>query len=201
MPSVPENGARIVLRSMVARISRILASACLCAGCRRVELGARDRVLLDQALHPFEHQPRQLQLRFRSRELCLLLLRVQLDEDVAAIHRPPRVERDPFDDAGEVGADGHALNGLDRADRVEAGGPVLALRHDGRDCFRGRLHRGELRRHRLELFDFDERQRPDERGHQHQHEDHSLRHLFPSPHANSQPPAPNPGSRLRALTV
>ena len=88
MPSTPENGARMVLRSIVARISFSLASACLLAGGGGVVLGARDRVLLDQPLHAFVVQAREFELRFRARQLRLFLPRVELHQDVSLLAPP-----------------------------------------------------------------------------------------------------------------
>jgi hypothetical protein len=46
----------------------------------------------------------------------------------------------------------------------------------------GRLHRGELRRHGLELPELDEGERRDQRHHHRQHENHPLSHLLPRFH-------------------
>ena len=177
---MPENGARIVLRSMVARISRIRASACLCAAAA-VSNSARETASCSTRLFIRSKVRRDSSSCASAAASCACSCLVSSwTRTSPSLDRPSRVERDPFDDAGQVGADGDALNGLDGADRVEGGGPLLALGHDRRDRFGRRLHRGELRRHRLELLDFDKRQRRDEDGHHHQHQNHPLRHCVSS---------------------
>ena len=125
MPRTPENGAWMVLRSIVARISLSLASACFSEAAARVVLGARDRVLLDQPLHPLVVEARELELRFRASQLRLLLPRVELHQDVTLLDGLARVERDPIDDAGQIGTDRDALNRRNRPDRVECVRPAL----------------------------------------------------------------------------
>ena len=180
MPSTPENGARIVLRSIVARISPTCASACLCSAAAASNSARETASLLDQALHALEVQ------RARSRcasaaASCACSCRVSsCDQHVALLDRLARLEGDPVDDAGQVGADGHALHGRDRADRVERRRPLLALRDDRRHRLRRRLHRGELLRHGLELPELHEAERRDEGDHHDHHQNHSLRHCLSS---------------------
>ena len=83
MPRMPENGARIVLRSMVARISPTRASAWRGSAVALSYSASRDHLLVEQLLHALEVEACELALRFGRRQLRLLLPRVQHDQHVA----------------------------------------------------------------------------------------------------------------------
>ena len=83
MPRTPVKGARIVLRSIVARSSTTFAAAALSLASARVEVGLGADLRLDEVLLAVEGDLRELLLRFGRRELRPLLPRVEPDEDVA----------------------------------------------------------------------------------------------------------------------
>ena len=114
MPRRPANGARIVLRSMAARISPTRASAWRSSAADAVELGLRDDALLQQPLHALEVDARQVTLRFRRCQLRPLLARIEQREDVSGADVLSRVERNSLDCSRQVGADRHALHGGER---------------------------------------------------------------------------------------
>ncbi len=182
MPRIPENGARIVFRAIVARISPTLASVCLLLGRRPVVIRSRDRAFVHQPLHPVEVQAGQIARGLDGGQLRLLLPRVELHEHVPLANRPAGLERDAIDDARQIGADGDALNGGHRADGAQRGRPVLLLRDDRRDGLGRRLEGGALGDGGLNLPELHETEGRDERDRHGQHQDHPFCHelLFTS---------------------
>jgi hypothetical protein len=77
------------------------------------------------------------------------------------------------------------LHGGDRPDCAQHGGPLVSLRDDRRHRLGRRLHGRELARHGLKLPDLQKPETGNEHGHQDQHENHSLSHLFLSQLTNS----------------
>ena len=92
MPSTPENGARIVLRSIVGADLADARVALARVGDGAIEFGARDDVLVEQPLHALEADPRELALRLGRRQLRPLLARVEQREHVAFADRAARTE-------------------------------------------------------------------------------------------------------------
>ena len=82
MPSTPENGARIVFRSIVAWISPTWASVCFCSAAARSNSACEIDALAQQPLHPLEVETRQIALRFDRGQLRALLPRVELGQHV-----------------------------------------------------------------------------------------------------------------------
>ncbi len=81
------------------------------------------------------------------------------------------MEVDLIDDAGKVGADHHAVDGLHGADRAQRAVPL----------FLRRLIRRPLRDRRANLVVFEKADRRDESEHDDEHDDHSFGHnLKPS---------------------
>ncbi len=176
MPSRPENGARMVLREIVARISPIRAVAPLHLRVGAVPLGLGGDALLAQPRQPVEADLRERGLGVGGGELRELLLDVELDERVALPDGLARLEGDLLDDAGKVGADDDALHGGDRADGRQGGRPLLGLRDDGRHGL-GRHDERRLHRHAfLDLVVLDRSDARDEHGRHGEHQDHSLLH-------------------------
>ena len=178
MPRIPENGARIVFRCDRGADLSDLGLRLLLLGRRPVVLRLRDDALVQQALHPVEVEPRQLALRLDGGQLRLLLPRVELGQHLPLANRSAGLERDAIDDARQVGAHGHALNGGHRADGAQRRRPLLLLRDDGRDGFRRRLEGGALRDGRLNLPELHEAEGRDDDQHHREHQNHSFRHDF-----------------------
>ena len=111
-------------------------------------------------------------------ELRLLLPRVEHSQHVAGADRLPGLEQDPFDDAGKVCADGHALHRGHRADRAQRVRPLLLGRHDRRHGFGRRLKCRALRDGGLDLLELDEAQGCDDRSHDPERDNHSLGHML-----------------------
>ena len=136
MPRTPENGARIVLRSMVARISPTLASVCFCW---RVAWSYSTREItpsFHQLLHAAEIDSRQIALRLEGGQLRPLLPRIELDQDVSLLHGLAGIEVDLRHCTRQIGADHHAVNRFHRADHAHGRGPLLLLRHHTGHRFR-----------------------------------------------------------------
>ena len=90
MPRTPENGARMILRSIVARISPTRASACLCSAATLSYSACEMIPCFAQAAHRGRVGRDELELRFGRGELRPLLLRVEPHEHVALAHRRGR---------------------------------------------------------------------------------------------------------------
>ena len=92
-------GARIVLRSMVARSSPTFASAALKFGVRGVEVGLGADLGLDEALLAVQGHPGELELSLGGGELRPFLLHVEQNEHLAGADLLARLERDFLDDS------------------------------------------------------------------------------------------------------
>ena len=161
MPRMPENGARIVLRSIAARISPTRASVCRLLGRRAVELGLRDDALVQQALHPLEVQRARDRAAPRRRPAAPApaACRAATSTSPARTARA-RIERDALDDARQIGADRDALHRGHRADGAQRRRPLLLLRDDRRHRFGRRLERRALRHRGLDLLELHEAEAP-----------------------------------------
>jgi hypothetical protein len=153
-----------------------LASVCFCSAPCAVEIGLRYRALAHEALRALEVDLREIALGLGRRQLRFLLTRVEANEHVAFTNGRAGLEGNLLDDAGQVGAHRDALDGRNRSDRVQGGGPRLTNGDDGRDRRGRRLHRGELLGHRLELAELHEAERRDEHGDQREHRNHPFCH-------------------------
>ena len=85
---MPENGARIRLRSIVAWISPTRASACLCSALARSYSRLGDDLLIDEAPRAVEVEPRQIALGHGRGELRPLLTGVEPHQDLP-LREPP----------------------------------------------------------------------------------------------------------------
>ena len=174
---MPPNGARIVLRAIVALISPIFACRLLELGVRLVPVRLGHDSGLAQSGDAVDGQLGELALRLGRRELRGFLPRVELDEQVALAHRPAGFERDLLDDARKVRGHDDAVHGGHAADRGQRRGPILLLRHHGRDRFRRHLEIGLLRHALLDLPVLHGSDRGEEHRNHEEHQDHSLLHM------------------------
>ena len=123
IPSTPENGARICLRSIVAWISPTRASACLCSALAR-SYSASATIFCST-------RPRALSRLSRARSRwataaasCARSCRVSSRTSTSpCAHGPSRVEQDRVDDPRQVGAHRHAARRRDRADGAPGSSP------------------------------------------------------------------------------
>ncbi len=125
---MPPNGARIVLRAIVALISPIFASACLSSASALSQSAWATIPVWRRSGDAVDGQLGELALRLGRRELRGFLPRVELDEQVALAHRPAGLERDLLDDARKVRGHDDAVHGGHAADRGQRRGPILLLR-------------------------------------------------------------------------
>jgi hypothetical protein len=110
--------------------------------------------------------------------LGLLLPGVELDEHLSLVNRPARIECDAVDDAWEVRAHGHALNGGHRPNGAQRYRPPLLRRDNGCDGLGRWLKGSGLRSSFLELPKFHEAKGSDEQSRYSQHKDHPFHHEF-----------------------
>ena len=178
MPRIPENGARIVFRSIVARISPTRASVCFCSAVAR-SYSARE-ITRSFSRPCIRSKLRRARSRSASTAAsCACSCRVSSWTSTS----PSRTDW-PDSNAmrstmpGQVGAHGDALDGGHRADRVERRRPRLLRRDDGRDGLGRWLEGGALRDGRLNLLKLHEAEGRDERSRHGQHQNHSFRHDF-----------------------
>ena len=123
MPRMPENGARIVLRSMVARISPTRASVCLLFGHRPVVFRLRDRRARSAGPASARSSGEPGRAALRRAASCARSCRVSSCARTSPLaDRLAGIERDAIDDAGQIGADGDALDRGHRADRASVAG-------------------------------------------------------------------------------
>ena len=97
-----------------------------------VVVGLGDDALLVESVGPVEVEPREVELGLGGLQLRLLLPRVQLHENRARLDGLARLDRDPIDDARQIGAHGDALHGHGGPDGAQGLGPGLALGEDRR---------------------------------------------------------------------
>ena len=131
MPTRARNGARIVLRSIVALMRAICASATSRAA-RVLSTSSADTARCSLSfVHARELRLRELGLRFERFQLGLLDGDVERDEDGAFLDDLTRLERDTAHRAGQLIANADRTRRDDSADRRRHGS-VLALLRDGR---------------------------------------------------------------------
>ena len=140
MPRTPENGARIVLRSIVAWISPTLRLGLLLRRRGLVAVGLGGDALLAQARHAVEAAASSARAAPAAAASCACSCRVSSWTSTSPLRTVlPDSNSICSHDARQVRAHRHAVDGGDRADRGQGRRPVLLLRDDRRDRLRRRL--------------------------------------------------------------
>ena len=174
---MPENGARIVFRSIAARISPTRASVCRLLGRRPIELGLRDDALVRAGPASGRSSGRASSRCASTAASCARSCRVSSCTSTS----PSRTDC-PESNAirstvpGQIGADRHALHRRHRADGLERRRPLFLRRDDRRHGFGRRLKAAPCAIAVWICLNFTKPERRDERSRHGQHQNHSLRH-------------------------
>ena len=173
-------------------------------GREAVVLRLGHHALLEQLGRPREVEIRELALGHRGGQLRPFLIGIEPHQHLARGDLAARVELDPVDQAGQIGAHRDAVHGHDAPDRAQGRRPLVLPRdHCGHGLGR-HLERRVLGDRRPGLRDLHQAERGDEQRHHRQHEHHALSHLEPPVSAVSSTWTPRSSisdPRARAISV
>ncbi len=151
----------------------------------QVRLGLNS--LLHEVFGPLEVQIREPASGLRRGQLRLLLPRVQTHEDGARPDGLSRCELDLFHNAGQIGGNGHSMDGGHTPDRIPHRGPLLLPGDHGGHRLGRRLKGRVLLHPRLNLAGLHGRDRRDENPSRGEHQNHSFLHKRFSMHFSRSP--------------